>query len=229
MRRHVVVVIAATLLPLTLGGCAGVLVIGGLAGAGTAGYAAGQERGLNGTVDDIAIKSRVQVALGQAIPPLPPGLDVTVYQGRALLTGRVPSPQVKEEAREVTSRVAGVRNVFDETEIGSPEVAWDVARDAWITARLRSELVLEPQIRSMNYVIETSNHAVYLIGSARTQGELDRATQIARYVPDVSRVVSYVEIRPGAAIASQPVPPPAPPVSGNPVAAPRAPVEVQKL
>jgi osmotically-inducible protein OsmY len=76
-----------------------------------------------------------------------------------------------------------------------------------ITARLRSEFALDVDIRSGNYTIETENGSVYLIGSARSQGELDRANRIARYIPGVQRVVSYVELRPGTPVAEQPVRP----------------------
>jgi len=39
-----------------------------------------------------------------------------------------------------------------------------------MTARLRSEFMLDADIRSGNYTIETENGAVYLIGSARIAG-----------------------------------------------------------
>jgi hypothetical protein len=94
-------------------------------------------------------------------------------------------------------------------------------------------MMLDPEVRSTNYTIDTSNGSVYLIGSARTQAELELATRIARYIPGVKRVVSYVELRSGGPIAERP--PVAPPASGGsrpdmPAAAPRpAPIEVQKL
>ena len=69
------------------------------------------------------------------------------------------------------------------------EGAWDDAKDAWITARVRSELVLDRDIRSSNYTIDTENGSVYLIGSARSQGELYQTMRVARYVPRVKRVV----------------------------------------
>ena len=65
-------------------------------------------------------------------------------------------------------------------------------------------MVLDADVRSVNYTIETDRQSVYLIGSARSQAELDRATQIARYVPGVQRVVSYVEIRSGAPVGTTP-------------------------
>src|ERR1700687_5795042 len=40
-------------LPLALGGCAELLVVGGLGAAAGGGYAAAQERGVTGTIDDL--------------------------------------------------------------------------------------------------------------------------------------------------------------------------------
>ena len=102
--------------------------------------------------------------------------------------------------------------------------------------RVRTDLVFNADVRSGNYTIETDHGSVYLLGSARSQGELDKATQLARYVPGVQRVVSYVQVRygePNTAQASPPpmnyggtnqsyVPPSAPPSSN-------APIQVQKL
>src|SRR5262249_60627581 len=149
--------------------------------------------------------------------------NVTVYEGRTLLTGNAPTPEVKAQAKEIASRVPGVKAVYDEVEVGPPEGAWQGTKDAWITSRLRTELVFNANIRSVNYTIETVNKSVYLIGSARSQTELDQAATMARNTPDVKRVVSYVDIRPGAPVAAQSAAPPAPPraqTPGAPAAAP---------
>jgi hypothetical protein len=87
----------------------------------------------------------------------------------------------------------------------------DDARDTWVTTRLRSALTFDPAIKSLNYTIETVNGVVYLIGSARGQGELDRVTNHARNLPNVRKVVTYVDIRPGEPRPVMPAtaPPPA--------------------
>ncbi|HTZ36382.1 MAG TPA: BON domain-containing protein [Stellaceae bacterium] len=213
-----------------LGGCA-VAVVGGVAAAGGAGYEAGQERGIGGTIDDLSVTSQVNNQLNGQYGHI----SATVYQGRVLLTGTSPNPAAKAGAEQVASRVAGVKAVYNEIQVGPGEDAWQVANDAWITARVRSDLVFDSQIRSPNYTIETDRQSVYLIGSARSQAELDRATQIARYVPGVQRVVSYVEIRSGVPGGAQPGPSqagmPAPPVASAPptAPAPSASIQVQKL
>jgi osmotically-inducible protein OsmY len=212
-------------LPLALGGCAGALVVGGIAAAAGSGYAAGQERGVGGAVDDFTIKNDVEKALLMAEPQLQSGVATTVYEGRVLLTGRVGNQAMRATAEQAARRTPNVRGVHDELEVAQAEGMWDDAKDAWITARVRSELVLDNDVRSINYTIDTANGSVYLIGSARSQAELDRATRIARYVPGVRRVVSYVEVRGGAPVASGPPPR----AVDRPGAAARAPIEVQKL
>ncbi|HYU11448.1 MAG TPA: BON domain-containing protein [Stellaceae bacterium] len=219
-------------LPLALGGCAGVLVVGGLAGAAGGGYAAAQERGVDGAFNDWEVQNDIQKGLMKAQQGLEEGITTTVYQGRVLLTGRVATPEMKMAAEQVAGRSPGVRALYDEIEVAPPSSTWDSTKDAWITARLRSELMLDGDVRSGNYTIDTTNGSVYLIGSARSPGELERATRIARYLPGVKRVVSYVELRSGAPVAAQPaspVPPPGRAGPGNPSAAPQAPIEVQKL
>ena len=234
--NSILCVICIMALPMMLGGCAGALIVGGLAAAGGSGYAAAQERGVGGAVGDLDIQTDIERAFVDNGPGLQEGITTTVYQGRVMLTGRVATPDMKARAEQVSGRVTGVKALYDEVEVAPPGSTWDATKDSWITARLRSEMMLDPDIRSGNYTIDTSNGSVYLIGSARTQAELELATRIARYIPGVKRVVSYVELRPGAPIAERaPAPPPgpAPVTSGSPNmlgAAPRsAPIEVQKL
>jgi osmotically-inducible protein OsmY len=218
-------------LPFALGGCPAAIV-GGLAAAGGAGYAANQERGVGGSVDDFSIKTNIQSAWMQANPLMQTNLNITVYEGRTLLTGTAPNPEFKAQAKDIASRVPGVRAVYDEIEVGPPEGAWQGTKDAWITSRLRTELTFNASIRSVNYTIETVNKSVYLIGSARSQAELDTATTMARNTPEVKRVVSYVEIRPGGPAVAQPaapMPPSSAQAPGAPAAAPATAVEVDKL
>jgi osmotically-inducible protein OsmY len=226
-------------LPMTLGGCVGALVVGGLAAAGGAGYEAAQERGVNGTIDDFAIKANIQQAWNQTDPRFDVTLTLTVYQGQVLLTGDAADPAMKRRAAEIAGRVPGVRRVFDNIEVANTSDAWDAAQDAWISTQVRSDLLLEDGVRSENYEIETANRSVYLMGSARSQTELDKATYLARYVPGVRRVVSYVEIRSGVPVASEQGPQSYPgsgpasadgyPPPTSPPPGPSAPIQVQKL
>src|SRR5438045_7954674 len=95
------------LLPIALGGCP-LAIVGGLAAAGGAGYAANQERGVTGTAEDGAIKMNVQNAWLQANPLMQRDFTVTVYEGRTLLTGTTSSPELKAQAAQIASTVPGI-------------------------------------------------------------------------------------------------------------------------
>jgi osmotically-inducible protein OsmY len=178
-----------------------VAVIGGMAAAGGVGYEAAQERGVNGTYSDMNLTSQINNTLNNQYG----NITTTAYGGKVLLTGSSPTPQAKAQALQVASSVPGVTRVFDEIQIAPNAAAGSLAQDTWITARVRSDLVFDSDIRSSNYTIETDHQSVYLMGSARSQAELDRATEHARYVPGVQRVVSYVDVRYGDPNAPPPV------------------------
>ncbi len=221
-------------LPPVLGGCVGV-VVGGMAAAAGGGYVVGQERGADGLVSDFAIATDIRKALAKADPNLDAAVTATVYDRRVLLTGQVLAPEMKMAATRLARENPHVRAIYDEIEVTGDGTFFDDAKDTWISTQVRSEMVLDPDIRGVNYLIETENGAVYLIGMARTQHELGRVTDIARRVRGVKRVVSYVEVRPGAPVAARvPVasgPPPLRPQPGldRPAAAPRTAIEVEKL
>lgn len=236
LQRALALAVVLAGVPLALGGCVGAVVVGGMAAAGGAGYVAGQERGVNGLASDLALKTDLQGALMRDDPRFQQGIVTTVYEGRVLLTGRVPTWQMKTAAERIAGRTRGVRAVYDELVVAPPETVWDDTKDAWISADIRSQLMVDPKVRSINYLIDTENGSVYVIGSARDQAELDRVAQIARYVAGVRRVVSYIQLRPGApaAVAGMPAMPaeaePAPAPAPAPAASEgAAPIEVRKL
>jgi osmotically-inducible protein OsmY len=231
-----IVALAAVLgLPPMLGGCVGAVVVGGMAAAAGGGYVVGQERGADGLASDFAITTDIKQALAKTDPKLDAAVSVTAYDGRVLLTGQVPAPEMKIAAARLARENPRVRAVYDEIEVTHDDTFFDDAKDAWIGTQVRSEIVLDPDIRGVNYMIETENGSVYLIGTARTQRELERVTDIARRVRGVKRVVSYVDVRSGAPvaargpIASGPTPLMPPPGPARPTAAPRTPIEVEKL
>ena len=193
-----------------LPGC--VAVVAGAAGT-AGGYAAAQERGVGDSITDATLKSEITQSWDKYNFDMSRGLNCDVYEGRVLITGRVPNPEWRDEAVKRAWQVKGVKQVYNEVEIGPVTTTGDDFNDDWISTRLRNELTWDADVRSLNYTITTTDHVVYLIGSARTQDELNRVTGYARNIPNVRRVVSYVQIRPGAPPEGQPAtasPAPAP-------------------
>jgi osmotically-inducible protein OsmY len=193
-----------------LPGCIALLA-GGAGAAG--GYALGQELPVEQQFRDKAIRSEVSQSWAQFNFELSKDLDATLYDGRVLVTGRVPSEDWHQEGIRRTWQVKGVKEVYDEVEVGPGTSFGQDARDTLVSTRLRSAMLADGNVRSINYTVTTVNGTVYLIGSARGQSELDRVTDYARNIANVRRVVSYVRIRPGD-------PNGAPAVAGGPSGAP---------
>jgi osmotically-inducible protein OsmY len=168
-----------------------------LGGAAAGGYAAGQERGVNGTARDAAIKLKINDQWAQHNMDILSKIDLNVFEGRVLLTGAVPNPEIRLQAVQLAWQVDGVKEVIDEIQIAQESTFTDTARDNWIQTRLRSELVFDGQVRSLNYSLETVNSVVYVLGVARTQAEADIVLNYARNTPSVRRVVNYIRIREG--------------------------------
>lgn len=183
------------------------IVVGGAAAGGY--VAAAQERSIGEQIDDKTVKSEISESWANDNDQLGPGLDITVYQGRVLLTGRLPNPAWRDDAVRLAWKVQGVNEVYDEIQIGPIPSTGEDLSDAKITAQLRADLMTDRDIHSLNYTITTADHVVFLIGAARNQAEIDAATNYARNEPNVRRVVSYVKIREGAPPENSPTETPA--------------------
>ena len=71
--------------------------------------------------------------------------------------------------------------------------------DEWITARVRSRLLTDQSVKSVNVNIETYDGTVYLMGVAQNKRELALVRNHARSLDYVRRVVSHVRIKSDAA------------------------------
>ena len=178
--------------------------IGVAAGAGAAlGVAAAKEGGLSTAAGDLRIKARISDLWFKYDVMTFAKLNVTVEQGRALLTGIVQNPDHRVEAVRLAWQVEGVKQVINEIRVAQGEGFSGIVRDEWITARLRTALLFDRDVQSINYSIDTVAGVVYLMGVCQSKAELDRAMDVARTIPHVKQVVSYVKQ------AGQPVPTPA--------------------
>src|SRR5690606_17011214 len=90
--------------------------------------------------------------------------------------------------------VGGVKQVINEIRVADSEGFPGFVKDNWITTRLRTAITFEKNIQSLNYSIDTVQGVVYLMGVAMNEAELSRVMEIARTIPNVKQVVSYVKM-----------------------------------
>lgn len=165
-------------------------------GAGAlTGSAAAKEGGLSGAVSDAKIQAQINDLWFKYSTEAFGKLDMTVKNARVLLTGVVQNPNHRVEAVRLAWQPEGVEQVINEIKIAESEGVRGYARDAWVATRLRYALVRAPQVQSLNYTIDTVQGSVYLMGIAQSQAELDKALELARTIPNVKQVVSYVRVK----------------------------------
>lgn len=190
--RNMIIVLASSLalVPL-LGGC-GLLVVGGAAVGATV---VAQDRPVKEAFSDTAIQASVDRKLFEFSVDIFQKVDVSVVEGRVLLTGLVPEPQNRLDAARLAWQADGVREVINEIEVKDKSSLTDAARDTWITTKLRSKITFDEQIGSINYTIDTVNQKIYLTGIAQSQEELDRVMAYARDIAYVRGVIPYVRVK----------------------------------
>jgi osmotically-inducible protein OsmY len=224
MKRAVLIPACLSLL-LALPGCVGLAIGGGAA----LGVAAAKEGGISSAAEDLKIKALINDKWFKYDIKTFAKLNLTVNQGRVLLTGIVQNPDARVEAVKLAWQVEGVEQVINEIRVAESDGFPGFVRDEWITTRLRTAMTFDRDVQSINYSIDTVQGTVYLMGVARNQTELDRVIELARTIPNVQQVVSYVKFAgepvvaapAGPPLASQPAP--AAPAAAAPAPATLAP------
>ena len=177
---------------LCLNGCIAPFVMGGAAAAG---MLATREKGIGGTVTDSNICSKVKANLYNFNADLHAKVSVSVQNQEVLLTGVVQDSTWATEAERLARSVEDVKDVINNIETPGQESLGSISGDGWITTRIKSSLLFESDIYSLNYTVETSNGVVYLTGTGQSETEVNRVVEIARNVAGVKKVVNHVKIK----------------------------------
>ncbi|MES2349553.1 MAG: BON domain-containing protein [Pseudomonadota bacterium] len=74
-------------------------------------------------------------------------------------------------------------------------MAKDTVADSVITTKVKTELLAEPALKSLDVHVETTNGTVMLSGFVPSQTEVDKAVDVARNVKGVNKVQSSLRIK----------------------------------
>lgn len=177
---------------LTQCGCVPTMIMGA---ATTTAATMAEERGIGGTFSDSSIRARINMNWAANRSELLPLVEVTVREGRVLLSGTVDNPEQQIDAIRLVWEVSGVKEVIDKMEIGEGTGVFGYMSDSWVTTKLRTKLLTDSDIHSINYTIKTVKGVVYIMGIALSAKELEKVLSLARNISGVERVVSYVRIK----------------------------------
>ena len=176
---------------LVLSGCASAIV----GGAAAVGVAAAQERTVGSAIDDATIEFKIKDLFLEKSDRLFTRVSVDSVEGRVLLSGTVQTPDNRVDIARLTWQVDGVKEVFNEVEVGDRGGLIDYFKDVRIANELRLKLLADKEVANVNYSVETVNGVIYLMGIGQDQAELERVTSHASNIKGVVRVVSFVVLK----------------------------------
>ncbi len=158
--------------------------------------ACASSRNLDESVTDIGADSELKAVLFADRTHDYGDVDLTIFEGRLLLTGTMRSEEGRQRLIENAWKAGGVDQVIDEIVVGGKTSFGQGLEDARIETALRSKLVFDGGVRSSNFKIAVSGGVVYLLGATLTERSLNEALDLARSTGGVEKVVSHVLIRP---------------------------------
>jgi len=118
--------------------------------------------------------------------------NVTSWNGIVLLTGEVLDQNQKSQIGSYAKSIGGVRQVVNELRIAGKTAVFSRANDSWLTSKVKTNLFTKTKLDANRIKVVSEYGNVYLMGIV-TQDEAQRATEIARNIGGVVRVVKVFE------------------------------------
>ena len=172
-------------------GCTAAL-IGGAAGGGYA--VATDERQTGRMMDDSTITARINSAMIKDDVVKAHQVDVDTIGGHVTLTGVVKTRKESQRAIQIAGHETGVKSVRNNLQIG--EKTWSESfNDKWLGSRIKSKLIAEPEIRSLNIDVDVHKGIVTLTGVVGDTYQKKRAIQIAKATEGTRRVVDNLKVK----------------------------------
>ena len=120
-------------------------------------------------------------------------VNVTSWNRQVLLTGEVPTQEDRQKAEQTLREVENVRSVVNDLVVAPPSSLSQRSNDTLITGTVKASVVDATDLVRAAFKVVTERGVVYLMGRV-TQREATRATEIARGVSGVTKVVRVFEI-----------------------------------
>jgi osmotically-inducible protein OsmY len=171
-----------------LTGC--VALVGGAAVGGALMYT--DRRTSGAQIDDESIELKGGQRAGEVLGDKG-HVNVTSYNHIVLVTGEVPEETDKEAVGKALAGIDSVKSVQNELEVGFTSSISSRSNDTYITSKVKTSLIDAKDIQSNAIKVVTERGNVYLMGIV-SQHEADRASDVARGVSGVKKVVRVFQV-----------------------------------
>ena len=143
---------------------------------------------LEDQANELKANTRVREAVGER-----GHVNTTSYNRIVLLTGEVAAESDKVAVEQAVAKIEGVRSVVNELAVmGSSSLA-NRSNDAVLTSKVKASFIDAKDVFANAIKVTTERSIVYLMGRV-TEREANRASDIARGVPGVQKVVKVFEV-----------------------------------
>ncbi len=189
MHRFLLSAVAAVVVGTSLSACVP-LVIGGAAMGGA--FVATDRRTSGAQLEDEGIELRANNRIGQSMGENA-HVNVTSYNRQVLLTGEVPTAADQQKLQDLVLKVENVRSVVNEVGVLGASSLSQRSSDTLVTGKVKATFVDAKDVQSNTLKVVTERGTVYLMGRVSLR-EADRATELARSVSGVQKVVRVFDI-----------------------------------
>ena len=149
-------------------------------------------RTLGTQIDDSIMQKNLQARLTLLEKKYFIKLSVKVLDGRIFLGGKVDEPEEKLKITKMAWETKGARSVKNNIAIKQKFSFLNVAKDVLITSQLRTALILNKNVKSANFNIDTINQKTYVFGIAHTEDEKKEIIQEAKQIVDLKEIVTSI-------------------------------------
>ena len=174
---------------LFLSGCVGVSSKG-IFGTGVS--VALDPRTIGTQIDDSVMQKSLSAKLVMMNSKYFLSIKSKVLDGRIFLTGKIDDPEEKLKITKLAWETKGVRSVRNDIKIKEKFNFQQSAKDILITSQLRTALILNKEIKAINYQIDTYKKKIYVYGIALTSDEKELVVKEAKEILDVENVIASI-------------------------------------
>ena len=128
-------------------------------------------------------------------------VSATSYNRVVLLTGEVPSEAERAAVEKSIGQVENVKSTVNELAVMGPTSMTARSNDSVLSSKVKATFVDAKDLQSNAFKVVTERGTVYLMGRV-TEREGERATELARSVAGVQRVVRVFEFLSEAELAN---------------------------
>ena len=119
-------------------------------------------------------------------------VNINSFNRKVLLTGEVPDEAMKSAVEREIAAIAGVQSIVNDLVIAPPTSFSSRSNDTLLTGKVKASLIDAQDISANSFKVVTERAVVYLMGRV-TEREGARASEIARGVAGVQKVVKVFE------------------------------------